>query len=63
MVARPPPLYDTRGHGGLLLIGDAQFFFNKNLEPDKAPPNMENVRFIQWLVRHVRESQPGEASP
>ena len=40
--------------GGLLLIGDGHFFTNKNLEPEKRPPIMENVNFVRWLIGHVR---------
>ena len=47
------PKAPSTGRGGLLLIGDGHFLTNKNLEPDKTPPIMENVNFMKWLVRHV----------
>jgi hypothetical protein len=50
--------------GGLLLIGDGQFFLNKNLEREKgeAEPDgqgvvMENINFLRWLIDHVRTLQ------
>jgi hypothetical protein len=43
-----------RAAGGLLLIGDGQFLLNKNLEPEKQPPLMHNVRFLRRLVERTR---------
>ena len=54
MMERLQPSGASPTRGGLLLIGDGHFLTNKNLEPEKTPPIMENVNFLKWLVGHVR---------
>ena len=46
-----------RGKGGLVAIGDSQFFYNKNLEGQDNFVVMENVDFIRNLVNHIEGSQ------
>jgi hypothetical protein len=53
----------VRSRGGLLLIGDGQFFLNENLEPEKDEPVRENVNFLRWLVPHMRRSLREERQP
>jgi hypothetical protein len=42
-----------RGSGGLVAIGDSQFFYCKNLEGQEAFVVPENVDFIRELLRHT----------
>jgi hypothetical protein len=42
-----------RGKGGLVAIGDSQFFYNKNLEGQEEMVVLENVYFIRELLRHT----------
>ena len=46
-----------RGKGGLVAIGDSQFFYNKNLEGQDNFVVMENVDFIRNLVNYIEGSQ------
>lgn len=48
-----------RGDGGLVAIGDSQFFYNKNLEGQNDFVVMENIQFIRNLMRHTA----GSATP
>lgn len=42
-----------RGKGGLVAIGDSQFFYNKNLEGQDDFVVMENITFIRNLMRNT----------
>lgn len=42
-----------RGQGGLIAIGDSQFFYCKNLEGQNEQVVMENVRFFRALMEAV----------
>ena len=59
----PGPSPETGRRGGLLLIGDDQFFLNENLETGKKKPVMENVTFFRWLIRHVNALKTPEDRP
>jgi len=40
------------GKGKFVLIGDSQFFLNKNLEMEKQP-YMDNINFLRWLLKDL----------
>jgi hypothetical protein len=40
------------GKGKFVLIGDSQFFLNKNLEMEKVP-YMDNINFLKWLLKDL----------
>lgn len=42
-----------RGAGGIIAIGDSQFFYNRNIEGQEEKVVLENVYFIRELLRHT----------
>jgi hypothetical protein len=42
-----------RGEGGLIAIGDSQFFHNRNLESKDDLVIMSNIRFFREMLRHT----------
>jgi hypothetical protein len=55
---REYPLIAMRdyGKGKFVIIGDSNFFLNKNLEMDKQP-YMDNINFLKWLLTKLAASQ------
>jgi hypothetical protein len=40
------------GKGKVVVVGDSQFFLNKNLEMEKVP-YMDNINFLKWLLKDL----------
>ena len=50
----PVVMKKAYGKGTVVMIGDSSFFWNQNLEMEESHI-IENINFLQWLIKNLKD--------